>query len=119
MLCVVIVFMVFCFLGYDVKGLDLFLLFICVEIWYCCVFLVFGFVCFKILVGGYVYCWYFGIKGVVFVMVVVWCDYVFDVFFLFYLLWCNMGWFRKNLWFEVELLFVFRWWIEEEWNDID
>lgn len=110
-----IVLMGFCFLGYDVNGGDLLLCKECVLCWCVIVMVVMLQIELILVVGYYVQSWYFGVyvwENMI-EMVCYWCDY-FEliigvlVLLLLYLSWCNIGWIKKNLWFEKELLLVLK-----------
>lgn len=101
---VAIVPMAFCFPGYDAKGSDLPPPRRCAETWRAAVMETLDEVRLTVLVGGHAHRWHLGAAGRVADTVAGWRDHAPRVFVLPHPSWRNIGWLKRNPWFEADLL---------------
>jgi uracil-DNA glycosylase len=102
---VAIVPMAFCFPGYNAKGADLPPPRRCGQTWHARVLTGLPGIRMTFLVGGYAHRWHLGARyaGVT-TTVAAWRDHAPMVFPLPHPSWRNIGWLRRNPWFEADLL---------------
>jgi uracil-DNA glycosylase len=107
---VAIVPMAFCFPGYDAGGSDLPPPSVCAKTWRSSVLSRLGGLRLTLLIGGYAQKWHLGTaaaRGVT-STVASWRDHPPDIIPLPHPSWRNVGWLKRNPWFEDELLPVIR-----------
>ncbi|MEL6167538.1 MAG: uracil-DNA glycosylase family protein [Pseudomonadota bacterium] len=101
---VAIVPMGFCFPGYDAKGSDLPPPKICAATWHDKVMNLLGPMQLTLLIGGYAQKWHLGSRAGVTETVRNWRAFPPGMIPLPHPSWRNVGWMKKNPWFEAELL---------------
>lgn len=101
---VAIVPMAFCFPGYDARGSDLPPPAICRETWHDAVMSALASLRLRVLVGAHAHRYHLGTRASVTETVGRWRDHAPGTYPLPHPSWRNIGWIRKNPWFEAELL---------------
>ena len=107
---VAIVPMAFCFPGYDAAGSDLPPPKLCADMWREAILSRLGGLRLTLLIGGYAQKWHLGAaaRGGVTSTVAAWREHPPGLIALPHPSWRNVGWLKRNPWFEAELLPVIR-----------